>query len=130
MKFFSDCSGQCALCACGGGCAAGHGDDDYYPASKEQLINRLDNYEYGGYRSLMIDTLKQKFNYIYQDTIPPEVPVYAESYTVKLKDGVTINVINEALDEIITDPKLIEQFDMETHSMTNEITSIRFKQKQ
>ena len=33
MKIGSDCSGPCILCACSGGCLAGHGDDDYVPIS-------------------------------------------------------------------------------------------------
>lgn len=42
MKLFSDCSGECILCACHGCCLAGHGDDDFYPATDEQLLQRLD----------------------------------------------------------------------------------------
>ena len=38
MKMFSDCSGPCCLCVChGGGCVAGHGDDEFYPADIHQL---------------------------------------------------------------------------------------------
>lgn len=49
MKMFSDCSGEC--CVCGGGwCMAGHGDDDFYPASKEEIIDRLRAGEYPAYK--------------------------------------------------------------------------------
>jgi len=65
MIQFTDCSGECAVCACGDACAAGHGDDDYCPASKDQLISRLSMDRYAGNRQLMIDTLKQKFNFTY-----------------------------------------------------------------
>lgn len=41
MKLFSDCSGPCILCACSGGCLAGHGDDDFCPASSDTLFKRL-----------------------------------------------------------------------------------------
>ena len=59
MKMFSDCSGECALCACGGFCLAGHGDDDYYPARPEQIIERLNKAQYPNYKDLMIQYLKQ-----------------------------------------------------------------------
>ena len=49
MKMFSDCSGSCLLCAgAGGGCLAGHGDDDYTLASKEQVLLMLKTKRYGG----------------------------------------------------------------------------------
>jgi hypothetical protein len=65
MLMFSSCSGECAVCNAEGGCLAGHGDDDFSPATKEQLINRLNNNKYPSYRQLMIDTLKRSFNVIY-----------------------------------------------------------------
>ena len=65
MKMFSDCSGECCLCGCGAGCLAGHGDDDFWPASKEQIIERLDNNEYPSYRRLMKDHLRRSFGYDY-----------------------------------------------------------------
>ena len=41
MKMFSDCSGPCVACVCwGGGCLAGHGDDDFGIASDDELIKR------------------------------------------------------------------------------------------
>ena len=65
MKMFSDCSGKCCLCACGGGCLAGHGDDDFWPASKEQIIERLDKGQYKSYTQIMKDHLKYRFGYDY-----------------------------------------------------------------
>lgn len=48
MYFGSSCSGECVVCACsGGGCLAGHGDDDYQLASKEQLIAIIKTGRYG-----------------------------------------------------------------------------------
>ena len=41
MKMFSDCSGECCVCACGGFCLAGIGDDDFSPASKEKNHREL-----------------------------------------------------------------------------------------
>lgn len=61
MKFFSDCSGECCVCGCGsGGCLAGHGDDDFYPATNEQILERLRKGEYPSYRQTMIDELAKR----------------------------------------------------------------------
>lgn len=70
MKFFTECSGECCVCRAGdGGCLAGHGDDDYSPATKEQVIKRLDYCEYGGSNTgIMKDYLKTHFNYDYDKT--------------------------------------------------------------
>jgi hypothetical protein len=65
MKIMSDCF-DCAICGCGGGCLAGIGDDDYTPASKEQVIERLENNKYSHYRDQMINYLKLNFNYDYE----------------------------------------------------------------
>lgn len=65
MKMFSDCSGECCLCGVGDGCIAGHGDDYFCPASKEQIIERLDNNEYPSYRQMMKDHLMCTFGYNY-----------------------------------------------------------------
>ena len=41
---FSACNGPCALCKfSGGGCLAGHGDNDYRPASGAELAERLEH---------------------------------------------------------------------------------------
>lgn len=61
MNFFSDCSGKCCVCRFGdGGCLAGHGDDEFSPATKEQLVQRLEKGEYPNYRDLIIAKLKEK----------------------------------------------------------------------
>lgn len=65
MKFFTDCSGICAICAYGEHCLAGHGDDHFVPADKEQIISRLDNNRFSSFRKDMIDYLKHKFEYNY-----------------------------------------------------------------
>lgn len=67
MKMFSGCSGECCVCACGGCCLAGHGDDDFYPASKEKIIENLDNRRYESYREYMINYLKEKYEFDYQE---------------------------------------------------------------
>ena len=71
MKLFSDCVGNCCICAVAGGlCLAGIGDDDFVPASKEEIINRLDkneNYTDRFYRDRMIDFLKNEYNYDYKE---------------------------------------------------------------
>lgn len=51
MKMFSDCSGSCVTCtASGGGCLAGHGDDDYSPISKEEALARIEKGRWGSNR--------------------------------------------------------------------------------
>ena len=63
---FTECSGECCVCACGGGCLAGHGDDDFSPATKEQIIERLDKGQYKECTEYMKMYLKSKYNYDYQ----------------------------------------------------------------
>jgi hypothetical protein len=60
MKMFSDCSGECCVCACNKGCLAGHGDDYFYAATIEQVIERLDKGQYPYHRQYMIDWLRRK----------------------------------------------------------------------
>jgi len=67
MKMCSDCSGDCCVCGCGGGCIAGHGDDYYTPATKEQVISRLDAGKYLGFREQMVKYLKDRFGYDYPE---------------------------------------------------------------
>lgn len=39
---FASCAGKCYKCYwASGGCLAGHGDDDYTPATEQQLLERL-----------------------------------------------------------------------------------------
>lgn len=59
---FSDCSGECCVCSVGDYCLAGHGDDDYSPASKDQVIERLKNNEYPRYRQVMLDYIGMSEN--------------------------------------------------------------------
>ena len=64
MKMFSDCSNECCVCAFSGGtCLAGHGDDDFVPASKEELLRRLQFCEDKRSRQHIIDFLKDYYNY-------------------------------------------------------------------
>lgn len=57
MKFFSDCSGECAVCRAEF-CLAGHGDDDYFPATVEQVEHRLIEGKYASQRETMRQYLK------------------------------------------------------------------------
>ena len=65
MKLMSDCN-DCCICGAGGCCLAGIGDNDYFPATKEQVIERLDNHKYYLHRDEMIQYLKERFDYDYQ----------------------------------------------------------------
>lgn len=67
MMLGSACLGECCLCACGRGCIAGLGDDYFSPASKEQIINRLDKGEYPDYTDIMKKYLKECFGYNYDN---------------------------------------------------------------
>lgn len=65
MKMFSDCSGECCVCANGGYCIAGHGDDYFSPASKERIIDNLNKGKYPSHTDYMIKYLVDKYDYIY-----------------------------------------------------------------
>lgn len=67
MKFGTDCSGPCCICRCGGLCIPGHGDDDFFEASAETVIKRLDDrqYPYGNDWNIMIKYLKDRFGIDY-----------------------------------------------------------------
>ena len=65
MKLMSDCN-NCCICGAGGCCLAGIGDNDYSPATKEQVIERLDNHKYYLHRDEMIQYLKERFDYDYE----------------------------------------------------------------
>lgn len=67
MKMFSQCSGECCVCRCGTACLAGHGDDDYIPARKEQVIDRLDKGMYPNYRKQMKEYLLERFSFNYEE---------------------------------------------------------------
>ncbi len=66
MKMFSLCSGECCICACGNLCLAGHGDDDFTIASKEEIIKRLDEGRYPSWREYMIEHLLKRYGYKYE----------------------------------------------------------------
>ena len=71
MSLFSKCN-DCWICSCfGGHCYAGNGDDDYFPASKEQIFDRLSRYkntisEYE--KQQMIDFLRDEYGIEYNAT--------------------------------------------------------------
>lgn len=70
MKWFPDCSGECCVCACGGNCLVGNGDDGFSPATNEQILERLKNGNYPNYRRTMINELAMRG--IVYDTNPTE----------------------------------------------------------
>lgn len=61
------CAGKCPICGCGGFCLAGNGDDDFYLASKEDLIYRLQWNEYPDCTRLMIRTLEEEYNHTFDE---------------------------------------------------------------
>lgn len=57
---------DCPICEFGeSGCLAGMRDDYFVLASKEQIIERLDNHKYERYRRQMKETLIRKYLYDY-----------------------------------------------------------------
>lgn len=57
----------CATCYCGGGgCLAAMREDYWMPATKQQLIERLDNNNYKNNRKEMIDFLFEKYGELYR----------------------------------------------------------------
>ena len=81
------CSGECCVCACGGGCLAGNGDDDFIPASKEKVIENLDNNKYERYREYMIKYLKEKYNFDYIKGRESEEKSMLHNVTVKHEEN-------------------------------------------
>ena len=81
------CSGECCVCACGGGCLAGNGDDDFIPASKEKVIENLDNNKYERYREYMIKYLKEKYNFDYIKGRESEGKSMLHNVTVKHEEN-------------------------------------------
>ena len=54
---------DCHICAFGDMiCLTGMNENNFQPASKEQIIARLKNNNYPDYRQRMIDTLKEVYN--------------------------------------------------------------------
>lgn len=81
------CSGECCVCACGGCCLAGNGDDDFIPASKEKVIGNLDNNRYERYREYMIKYLKEKFNFEYIKNNESEEKSMLHNVTIKHEEN-------------------------------------------
>ena len=73
MKLFTDCSGECCVCACDGGCLAGHGDDDFILASKEDILYNLLHGKYPHYVDHMKKTLLKEYGYDYDKEIPMKI---------------------------------------------------------
>ena len=67
MKMFTECTGHCHMCRLSTrGCLAGHGDNDFTPATPAQLINRIQSGRYSkGEIKNMISLLKDKYCIIY-----------------------------------------------------------------
>lgn len=66
---------ECAICGAGNGCVAAMNDDYFFPATKEDLVERLDTGKYPAYRDLMIKTLKDRFGFEYGKDILEKEPV-------------------------------------------------------
>lgn len=62
MKFFTSCSEPCYLCKCGEcNCQKGKDGDSFETASKEQLLNRLNNSEFKIYNEKIKEFIKTTY---------------------------------------------------------------------
>lgn len=59
MKIAPDCAGKCSICG-NEICLAGNGDDEYVPATADQVIERLKTEQYSRYRGTMLWYLQSK----------------------------------------------------------------------
>jgi hypothetical protein len=95
---FSDCSGECCICACGDFCLAGHGDDDYSLASKEQINKRLNKGQYSSYKKTMLETLENVYGYKYEEPIKKKYILHINMELSKEPNGdILWEVIKDAL---------------------------------
>lgn len=69
MGFFARCSGKCCVCGCGGFCLAGDGDDDFFPATKEHIIENLDEGRYSDDREYMKKWLLDNYGFVYEEGV-------------------------------------------------------------
>lgn len=63
MKLFTDCSGECCICQNGDFCLTGNGEDDYEPATRNQVLERLREGKYASYRVCMVKYLYETFGF-------------------------------------------------------------------
>lgn len=94
MMLGSACSGECCLCACGRGCIAGHGEDYFSPASKEQIIDRLDKGEYPDYTEVMRKYLRDFYGYYYNNNESEDKNMNKNFTKADLKVGYVVKYRN------------------------------------
>jgi hypothetical protein len=92
---FSDCSGECCVCANGWNyrtescaCLSRHGDDDFSPAGREYVVERLKNNRYPDSRETMlayIGMTEEQFQNEYMNESPKSDPEYEELRKVPYK---------------------------------------------
>lgn len=63
------CNGECCVCYFGSDCIAGHGDDFYAEATKNQIIKRLDEGKFPNYTDYMKKYLKSVYDYDYDKNL-------------------------------------------------------------
>lgn len=103
MKFGPNCAGKCCICAVNT-CLAGNGDDDFSPATKEQIIKRLQKGEFRDHQQYMIDYLTSQYGYIYSGTPGSEKPKWKETIEKEILSATT----REALDDAIIKEQRLE----------------------
>ncbi len=84
MLQFTNCSGECCVCGNSGACLAGHGDDDFYLATKDELIRRLKNEECLDNRKTITDILWKKYKIEYNKPYASIFPKTEKDYLLDL----------------------------------------------
>ena len=62
MKIAPDCVDKCCICRNSGNCLAGNGDDDFIPATKEQIEERLKDDRYSAYQDKLRNFIESLYH--------------------------------------------------------------------
>lgn len=127
MSLFTNCHDKCCVCYCyGNGCLAGNGDDDFQPATQNQLISRIDNCELDdSNRKYMIDFLRVRYEYDYE--FMKNHQVEDEEEKIKLTgevilDDKTLNALKENVrQEVLLEIRNNGLWDEEVEKFLSEI---------
>ncbi len=62
MKIAQDCVDKCCICRNSVNCLAGNGDDDFMPATKEQIEERLKDDRYSAYQDKLRNFIESLYH--------------------------------------------------------------------
>ena len=66
MKLFPDCLGECCICQNGDFCLTGNGEDDYEPATANQVLERLRTGKYARQRVDMVRYVYERYGLVWK----------------------------------------------------------------